>query len=321
MADPLYLGVEIGGTKLQLALGRGDGELLALERKVIKPEAGAEGIRRQIVEMYPALLDQLNAGPESVAAAGIGFGGPVDTARGIVSISNQIQGWENYPLADWLKTTLTIPRVSLNNDADTAAMGEARFGAGVGHSPVLYVTIGSGIGGGLVVDGSLYRGNGVGSIEIGHLLVRREPGARLQHLEEISSGWSIAAEARRQVEASVARGLDAGLLHRLSWGEPERITTALVSEAATRGDRIALGVLKAASEAFSIALAQAINLLTPRRIILGGGVSLIGDALWFTPIRQSVAQLVFRPFADTYDIVPATLGEEVVLHGAIALAR
>ncbi len=320
MADALYLGVEIGGTKLQLALGRGDGQLLALERRVIRPEAGAEGIRRQIVEMYPALLDQLNAGPEAILAAGIGFGGPVDSARGLVSISNQIQGWKDFPLADWLRTSLDIPAVHLNNDADTAALGEALHGAGVGFSPVLYVTIGSGIGGGLIVDGQIYRGNGTGSVEIGHLWVRREPQARLVHLEEIASGWSIAAEARRQVESSILSGQDGGLLHRLSWCEPERITTALVADAAGRGDKMALSVLKAASDAFSLALAQSINLLAPRRIILGGGVSLIGDDLWFDPIRKSTDQLVFAPIQGTYDIVPATLGEEVVLHGALALA-
>jgi len=320
MVESLYLGIEIGGTKLQLALGRGDGNLLALERRIIRPEAGAEGIRAQIVEMYPLLLDQVQAGPERVSAAAIGFGGPVDTSRGIVAVSNQIKGWDRFPLARWLAESLGIDRVMLLNDADTAAIGEARFGAGVGFSPVLYVTIGSGIGGGLVLDGQLYKGNGAGAVEIGHLWVSKEPRTRPRHLEEISSGWSIAAEARHHVEAAIATGHDGGLLQRLSWGEPERITTALVAEAAGRGDSTALTILRIAAESFAFALAQTINLLAPRRIILGGGVSLIGDVLWFNPIRQTTAQLVFSPFRDTYDIVPAQLGEEVVLHGALAVA-
>lgn len=315
MTAPLLLGIEIGGTKLQIGLGRGDGSLIGLERRRVVPEAGAEGIRAQIVEAARTLLARREAAPAGVAALGIGFGGPVDAARGIVTVSNQIGGWAGFPLADWARRELDVPRVALQNDADTAALGEARFGAGIGCDPVLYVTVGSGIGGGLIVDGSIYRGAGRGAVEIGHLVVGDGPEPAT--LEGIASGWSIAREARRVAEASPR---DTPLLRHCG-GDPARISTELVAAAATDGDEDALRVLTAASAAMGRALGHAVTLLAPRRIILGGGVSLIGEHLWFEPIRRATAGRAFGPFRDAYDIVPAALGEEVVIHGALALAR
>src|SRR5262249_28131751 len=149
MEDPLYLGIEIGGTKLQLGLGRGDGRLVALERRRVVLSDGSEGVRSQILSAIEPLLSGIacGTGPVEIAAVGIGFGGPVDAMRGIVSKSFQVAGWDSFPLADWVRETIGVARVSLHNDADTAGLAEARFGAGVGFSPVLYVTIGSGIGG------------------------------------------------------------------------------------------------------------------------------------------------------------------------------
>ena len=127
-------------------------------------------------------------------AVGIGFGGPVDSAKGVVTKSHHVAGWDTFPLADWARYHLHCPRVSLQNDADTAALGEARFGAGVGLSPILYVTIGSGIGGGLVVDGRIYRGAGEGAVEVGHLWI--DDGGEPAILEHFASGWSIGRAGR-----------------------------------------------------------------------------------------------------------------------------
>jgi glucokinase len=317
MSAPLLLGVEIGGTKLQLGLGLGKGVLIDLERRRVEPEDGGDGIRAQIEEAATALLARNRSTPGAVAALGIGFGGPVDAERGVVTVSNQIEGWAGFPIADWARRTLGIPRVVLQNDADTAALGEARFGAGVGHNPVLYVTIGSGIGGGLIVDGAIYRGSGRGAIEIGHLLVDAPAGPDASGtLEGCASGWSIAREARRLLRAE-----GGGPLLQLCGGDPSRITAELVARAASRGDAAASSVLARSWTGMGRALAHAVTLLAPRRIILGGGVSLIGEDLWFGPIRRETAERVFPPFRGTYEIVPAALGEEVVVHGALALAR
>ncbi len=319
MATPLLLGVEFGGTKLQLGIGPGDGTLVALERRTVRPGSGALGIRGQFVEAVDALLRR---GPDRmrVEAVGIGFGGPVDPDHGLITVSNQIEGWAGFPIVAWMREVLGVGQIVLSNDADTAALGEARFGAGVGRNPVLYVTIGSGIGGGLIIDDAIYRGSGRGAVEIGHLDLedtdRSGGGAPgLTTLEARCSGWSIARRARDLLQSALP-----GPLLRLCEGDLSRITAELVAKAAAEGDEVASTVLHLAHRAMGRALSHAINLLAPQRIILGGGVSMIGEEGWFAPIRSETERSVFRPFRGTYDIVPPALGETVVVHGALALA-
>jgi glucokinase len=292
----MYLGIEIGGTKLQLGLGLGDGALAGFWRGPVNGADGAEGIRRQIAAAVPELLRQAGLAPAEVKAIGVGFGGPVDDATQTVIKSHQIAGWDGFPLADWLSSLLGMPAV-LGNDADLAGLAEAHFGAGKGLSPVFYMTIGSGIGGGLVVDGKVHRGTGKGAAEIGHLRVTE--GGRV--LEEVASGWAIEREAGA------------------AFGHARK--TAEVVQAAAAGDPRAEQILHRAWTALAEALCHVIALLCPRIIVIGGGVSLIGEQYLFEPLRKLVAERVFRPFAECYGIVPARLGEEVVVHGALALAR
>ena len=321
MAEPLFLGIEIGGTKLQLGLGRGDGRILDLKRLTIVPADGASGIRAQIA----GAVGPLAAGRgEPIAAVGIGFGGPVDAGSGVVTKSHQVAGWDGFALGAWARETLGVPVVSVHNDADTSALGEASFGAGVGLSPILYVTIGSGIGGGLVIDGKIYRGAGAGATEIGHLWVAA--GAydgsfeTYSSLEGVASGWAIGRAGAKAVH-HYRDGYDATRMTELSGGDPDRVTGQVVAEAARLGDFQAGLVIDRATTAMGRALAHAVTLLAPRLVILGGGVSLIDDDLWLDPIRKALDERVFPPFRGTFDVVTASLGEEVVVHGALALAR
>ena len=287
MAGPGLLGIEIGGTKLQLALGRDDGTVEALERRRIRPEAGALGILAQIAEAYRTLLARNEVVGERPEAAGVGFGGPVDAALGVVVRSHQVEGWAGFPLADWVRSELGIDRVVVQNDADTAGLGEARFGSGVGLSPVFYVTVGSGIGGGLILDGRIYRGSGSGAAEIGHLWVDDGSGGRAR-LEDVASGWAIGA---------AGRGLGPG-------GSSD-VSAVDVARASGAGDPRASAILDRATGALASALAHVVTLLGPRRIILGGGVSLLEDPLWLDPIRAKLADLAFPPFLGKYDVVSA----------------
>jgi glucokinase len=315
-ADPLLLGVEIGGTKLQLGLGRGDGRLVRLVRRTIRPEDGARGILRQIADALPGLLGGEPAGGPRPSAIGIGFGGPVDADRGTVVRSHQVEGWEGFDLAGWSRDELGIPLAAVANDADTAGLGEVRFGAGLGLSPVFYVTIGSGIGGGLILDGRIYRGAGGGAAEIGHLWV--DDGALgPRRLEDLASGWSIGSAARILLDLDPR----AGPLLELARGTPDPVDVRIVATAARQGDPRACSVLARAARAVGQALGHVVTLLGPRRIILGGGVSLVDDAFWLDPIRASTRERAFPPFQDHHDILTAALGEEVVIHGALALAR
>ncbi len=311
----MFIGIEIGGTKLQLGIGRADGVLTSLWRGNVDVAAGPEGIRAQIQHAVPELLAKSNIPREQVRAVGIGFGGPVDSVAQRIIRSHQIPGWDDFPLAQWVSEMLNFP-VVLGNDADLAGLAEALYGAGHGLSPVLYITIGSVIVGGLIVDGQIYTGAGKGATEVGHLLITQKSDGLWQQdiLEHFASGWAIQKYAREKLAAGAPSSLQSFSPNF------KNLTTQDVATAAQSNDPFAQSVLHRAISALAQAICQVIVLLCPKRIIIGGGVSLIGEKLLFQPLRQMVDNQVFKPFKDLTEIVPAQLGEEMVVHGAIALA-
>jgi glucokinase len=309
----MYLGIEIGGTKLQLGVGPDDGKLRGLWRGTVDVAAGPEGIRRQIAAAVPELLTQAGIERTQLRGIGIGFGGPVGDVTHTVIKSHQIEGWDNYPLADWIAEVVGLP-AALGNDADVAGLAEALHGAGKGLSPIFYITIGSGIGGGFIIDGEIYRGCGRGAAEIGHLRFPFEETPFI--LEQVASGWGMEQIIRDELSWNEYTGTP---FEQFRAGRP--LSAHLIAEGASRNDSLCLAVLHDAQNALAEAICHVIALLCPRRIVIGGGVSLMGEELLFGPVRQKVAERVFKPFAGLTDIVPATLGEEVVVHGAIALAR
>ncbi len=316
MNKPLYLGIEIGGTKLQIGVGAGDGsaQFTVLVRREVDRAAGADGILQQIAEVAPQLATRY-----SLAGMGIGFGGPVDAVTGRVTKSHQIAGWEGRPLAAWCADLLGIPAV-VGNDCDCAALAEARYGAGRGGHTVLYVTIGTGIGGGLIIDGQLHGRNRPAVAEIGHL----RPGTRAitpaQTVEALAAGPGIALTTRQRLAAAASPPeVRQDLLRRCNHA-PEQLTAQLVAEAAADGNAIARATLDQAIQTLGWAIAQTITLTAADRVVLGGGVSLIGETHFFAPLREQVRSYVFPPLAGSYELLPAALGEAVVVHGALALA-
>ncbi|MBY0228572.1 MAG: ROK family protein [Gemmataceae bacterium] len=304
----MFLGIEIGGTKLQLGLGPADGKLRALWRDKVDPARGAEGIREQIERGIPVLLKQAGLSRGELKGVGIGFGGPVDDATKTVIRSHQIAGWDGFPLADWISDVTGLPAV-LGNDAAVAGLAEAWHGAGKGVSPLFYMTIGSGIGGCLIIDGEMYRGCGRGAGEIGQIVsnIGRDMGGFRMTLEMLASGWEIGER------------FNPIFRHRRS--DRQKYTAKQVAGLAEEGDAEALQYLESVARILAEALTTLITLLCPRRIVIGGGVSLMGEELLFAPLRRMVAERTFEPFAGLTDIVPAALGEEVVVHGAVELAR
>lgn len=317
----MFLGIEIGGTKLQLGVGTAKGPPLAeLLRLDVEGRQGAEGIRRQIEQAVRQL-----AARHAIQAIGFGFGGPVDRDRGRVIDSHQVEGWKEFPLVEWAQETFHLPAI-LTNDSDIAGLAEARIGAGKGQSVVFYSNVGSGIGGAFVIDGQLYwGGQGVAS-EIGHLRPGLDADRPDLDVESIASGWAIARwvrgrledrETRRHGVTETRREVDE-LLERCA-GRVETLDTKMIGDAARTGNKLALAALERATTTIGWALAQMITLLAPNIIVMGGGVSLVGEELFFEPLRRSVRRYVFPPLADGFQIVPAQLGEEVVVHGALAL--
>lgn len=313
----MYLGIEIGGTKLQLGVGPGDGSpLVAFERQEIDPREGATGILRQIRELGESLLRQ-----HAIRRIGIGFGGPVNARLGSVIKSHQVAGWENMPLVEWCRDVLGVGTV-LGNDCDVAALAEARCGAGRGRRAVFYVTVGTGIGGGFVCHGQLYGEGRPAVAEIGHLRPGLDADRPQSTVESRASGPAIAAEARRRViQASGAEKPLADDLLRRCHGSLEQLTARLVGDAAQAGNELAQDVLRRSWRVLGWAIAQVVTLLAPEIVIVGGGLSLLGQRWFFQPLRDEVARYVFPPLSDSFEIAPAELGERVVVHGALTLAR
>lgn len=299
----MNLGIEIGGTKLQLVLGDEAGKICDRRKLAVDPAGGAAGIRRQLEQAMPELL-----GGCQVANVGVGFGGPVDWKTGRICRSHQIEGWSEFDLSGWLRQ-LAGTRVVADNDANVGALGEARCGAGQGFSPVFYVTLGSGVGGGLVVDGKIYHGAKPGEAEIGH--VRLDRAGTI--VEERCSGWAVDARIR---ELQVAD--PASLLARLA-GERVGGEAKHLAAAWQQGDPTARRLLQETAEDLAFGLSHVVHLFHPEIIILGGGLSGVGE-----PLRASVEgalrHFIMEAFAPGPKIALAALGEDAVPVGALNLA-
>lgn len=312
------LAIEIGGTKLQWAVGRpGETTWALVERRTVRPEEGAAGIRRVLAEGIRAAQQRF-----ALQCAGIGFGGPVDRRSGCTTKSHQIQGWEDFPLVAWFRDEFGLGAV-IGNDCDVAALAEARSGAGQGRLSVFYVTVGSGIGGGFVVEGRPFGIDRPAIAEIGHLRPGLEATAPHQTVESIASGWAIARRARARLEQS---GVDIAPAHRQDLmerctGQLARLDTKVLAQAAESGNPLARAVIQEAVVALGWAIAQTVTLFAPEVVVVGGGVSLMSDCLFLEPLQAAVRRYVFPPLKETVCVKRAELGEEVVLHGALWLTE
>ena len=332
----LLLALDYGGTKHAAAVLRVGERVWAAHARVQSPPMpDAAYDQATMLRMARGLLTQV---PGRLVAIGVSFGGPVDAARGLVRLSHHVPGWEEIPLADRLLAELGAP-AAVDNDANVAALGEWRFGAGQGAASLLYVTISTGIGGGWVLGGRIWGGADGMAGEIGHMIVRPGGAAcacgRRGCTEAEACGWAIAAKARERLEAGdwTARssGVEAGsrtsraagqeaasTLLTLVNGNLDAITAQHVAQAAESGDALAQAVLDEAARALGSALGAAISLMNPERVVLGGGVTKSGERWWRT-VRTEARATAFDQ--SRTEIVPAFLGDDAPLWGAIALAE
>ena len=295
----IVLGIEIGGTKLQLGVGDGTSAQLAeLVRVDIDRSAGAAGILRHIASVGATLVER-----HSVDRIGVGFGGPVDMTTGRVTRSFHVSGWDGFGLGEWCKKEFGLP-VSVANDCDASGLGEARHGAGAGHRLVLYVTVGTGIGGGLIVDGEIYAPHRLARTELGHLRAGLGATGTDDIVESMASGLGIAQQARNLADAG-GEAVIAALLRAAGIDSLDRLTTKALAGAASEGDPIAREVFDRATRALGWAIAQTISLTAVEVVVMGGGVSLSGEDLFFKPIRRHAETYVYPPLRRTYEVVPA----------------
>lgn len=313
MKDNYIIGIEIGGTKMQVALGLQDGTIIENMRGTVNPDKGAFGILAWTADRTREFIESAD---RPVQAIGIGFGGPVESSTGCALISHQITGWDNLPIRKHFADKFKRP-VVVANDANAAGWAEYCLGAGCGTRQFCYMNIGSGIGGALVIDGNLYDGQGRGAAEIGHTWVpdwtSEIPGV-VDKLENLCSGWAIEKRLR-----STKMLKPETPLYELCRGNPANITCPILAAAARQKDPLAWPEMEDISNAIAIALGNMVTLFHPECIALGGGVTLMGDIL-LAPLREKFEHYTFSPYRDTVRIVPCALEENVVTVGALLLA-
>jgi glucokinase len=301
----MIIAIEIGGTKLQIALADpGRMEIVQVSRFVVDKTGGAEGILKTISK----IVHQFISATPQVEAIVVGFGGPVNAETGEVATSHQIAGWAGFKLKDWICNEFGLP-VFIENDANVGALGEAVFGAGKNESPVLYLTLGSGVGGGLIVNGELYKGNLPGELEIGHLNLD----AQGKTFESVCSGWALDAIIRNAVKNASTISPLVELTANSTAHEAKFLYAAI-----EQNDPLAISIFKAYIENLCWGLSHAVHLLNPKMIILGGGVSLIGEPLQLA-VQQRLPTLLAKVLLPGPSIELAETGENVVLLGALVL--
>ena len=297
-----FLGIEIGGTKLQIVLGDEQAQIVDRFRFDVDAGRGADGIRKQIRQA----LDKIRL--HSVGAIGIGFGGPVDHATGKILTSYQISGWGDFVLQDWLEKLTRIP-VWIDNDANVAALGESLYGAGKDKQVVFYVTMGSGVGAGIVINKQIYHGAKNSEAEFGHIRL----GKSGRTIESCCSGWAVDEKIRAHTKL-YPQGLLGQLTRGYTRGEARALLPAL-----EKNDEPSMRILNDTMDDLAFGLSHVVHLVNPDTIILGGGLSLVGE-----PLRAAVAEKLPAYLMDVLRPGPSiqlsALKEDVVPVGALALA-
>lgn len=306
------LAVDIGGTKLAAGVVDADGKMLERGEVPTLAHEGLEPVLERIVGLGRDLLARAAAQKEPVQRIGIGCAGPVDLKAGKVFNPPNLPGWSEVSLVRHIESALGLPAV-LENDANAAALGEFRYGAGRGARSLVYFTVSTGIGGGIILDGKVWHGLKDAAGEVGHMTVCPDgPVCGCGNrgcLEAMASGPSIARRAREAVAA--------GRPTRLR--EVPMVTSADVVRLAQEGDAVAREVWDAAVKYLGIGVAAVITILAPERVVLGGGVTRAGDFL-FEPLRAEVRRRVKLVPVESVLILPAALGPDVGILGAAAVA-
>lgn len=302
----VVIGVDLGGTQLRAALVSAAGEILAHERA---PSRVADG-PAAVVERIVALLTPLRAAlPPGANLLGIGLGapGPLDPDQGVIFAPPNLPGWQHVPLRGMLSERAGLP-VSLGNDADAAALGELRFGGGRGYAHLVYVTVSTGIGGGVIAGGRLLPGRLGAAGELGFMILDAENGTIW---EDLASGTALAAAAAAAMPARPE-----SLLHTLA--TPATVSAADVAAAALQGDQLAGELMNREARLLGLGFASILHIFSPEIILVGGSV--ITANPWLLDQARAVARA--RALADFYrevPIEPATLGDRAGVLGAAAL--
>jgi glucokinase len=314
MTSPYTIAVDLGGTQIRAARFS---EAHEIEKRVALETRAQEGFEPVFGRVIDAARQVWPTHEQaSVEAVGLGVPGPINFRQGLLRFAPNLPGWHNVPLRQMLRDALDVPAF-VGNDADVAALAEHRFGAGRGVSDMIYLTISTGIGGGMIVDNRLFTGgNGLGG-EVGHMAIDpRGPQCSCGNIgcvEVMASGTAIARHARERLSAG-----EASILRDWVGEDLSRVTAKEVGRAAEEGDALAVAIYRDAGVYIGSALISLMYLLNPSLFVLGGSVTLAGDLL-FGPIRETIEQRAPQAYREQTRVVRAALGGDVGLWGALAL--
>jgi len=310
------IGVDLGATNIHSLLMSEEGEILARDFRPTLGQEGREKTISQIVSSIKSLQEKgKNLGVSSFLGIGVGSPGPLNVEKGVIYHSPNIQEWENLPLVNILQERLGLP-VFLENDANAAALGEWWRGAGRGVNYFFLLTLGTGIGGGIVINGEIYHGAWDAGAELGHMIIKEGGmicgcGAR-----GCLEAYAAAPGVVKRAKAVMKQG-HSTLLYQLTGGDENALTAEMVFKAAKEGDEVARYVVEETGKYLGVGIGSLINILNPELVILAGGMTKAGDIL-FNPIRKYAKLNSLKANRENVKIVPAKLGEDAGAVGAIA---
>ncbi len=315
MTQTLAGAIDLGGTKILTAVISADGSVLASHRTATRARRGPEAVSSEMLDSLRQACAQAGTTLEGLAGIGVSAAGPLDAAQGILADPPNLHGWKNVPLGRMLHDHCGLP-VMLENDANAAALGEFAFGAGRGTRDMVYITVSTGIGGGIIADGRLYRGTGGAAGEIGHMTIacggERCGCGRLGCLEAYASGTALARAGARAAEDGSSPAL-AALKAR-----GQAIDAEGIAHAAAAGDPAAAAILARAAEYLGVGLMNTVHLFNPELIVLGGGVSNLRAQL-IDPAVAFMREHAFPTMAAAVRVEYAQRGAEAPVLGAAAL--
>jgi glucokinase len=308
-----YIGVEIGASKVQAALGNSEGTLLYAKKHRVKLEEGAKGILNWLLDEIPEFHIFAAKENKKIQAIGVGFGGIIESARGISLASVQVEGWQNFAVKDWFEKQFGLETLVLN-DTVAGGCGEYYCCTDRKASVFFYTNIGSGIGGCLICNGGYFDGSGYGGAYFGHTYIpdwSGSPGSFIK-VETMCSGFGI--ERRLNSPGYIP---EASLLNTLKDGG--KITCSMLGDAARKGDAFAVEEINRIADSYALGLSNVITLFGASRVVIGGGVAKMGDVL-LDPVRQCLEKYVFFSAAGRYTVTQSKLMDNAVLAGAIIAA-
>lgn len=310
------IGIDVGGTNVKIALVNDKGGIVYSNSIPTRAEMGYEYTVNSMKDAIRELLKETNSQSKDIEGMGFGFPGQIDCQKGVVRLAPNIPGWVDVPIAEIMQKEFKIT-TKVDNDVRCAALGELNFGAGKGCQNLVCITVGTGIGSGLIVNGKLVRGASNAAGEIGHIKLDMTGGPLCGCgdrgcLEAFASGPSIVAMAEEYIKGGKSTKYR-------ELANPD-ITPYIVSVAAQQGDAVAKRIFTIIGEYIGIGLASVVNLLNPEKIIIGGGVAAAGDIL-LNPIKETLVKRAMPISGAAVEVVPAQLGNTAGVIGASLLIK